>query len=106
MHAYGLTQKQPLSMNVTKGFLVSKWTATQEIRTKVTKQSENFCGYHYLVIQVSAFKRTHFIMNAYTATYFSILQINDAKYPFLECIRLFTDLKMNPVWRGMGWDLP
>ena len=50
MHAYGLTQKQPLSMNVTKGSLVSKWTATQEIRTKVTKQSENFCGYHYLVI--------------------------------------------------------
>ena len=47
MHAYGLTQKQPLSMNVTKGL---KWTATQEIRTKVTKQSENFCGYHYLVI--------------------------------------------------------
>ena len=50
MHAYGLMQKQPLSMNVTKGFLVSKWTATQEIRTKVTKQSENFCGYRYLVI--------------------------------------------------------
>ena len=42
MQAYGLTQKQPLSMNVTKGFLVSKWTATQEIRTKVTEQSENF----------------------------------------------------------------
>ena len=50
MQAYGLTQKQPLSINVTKSFLASKWTATQEIRTKVTKQSKNFCGYHYLVI--------------------------------------------------------